>query len=161
MTLPASGPISIGQVAAELGIGLPLSLGDGRVRALAGVDAFSAISLGQLRGKSAYTPMALTGTNASSGPVSSDNSGGSVSGTASVSVFGGVAPFSYQWSVIDNANSAVVSGLTSQNVNATKSFAKTSNGSAIVNLSVVVTDSTGQTASASGIQISLYWGTAN
>lgn len=51
MTLQSVRPISIGNVATELGIGLPLSLGDSRVRTLAGVPS-GAISLGQLLGKS-------------------------------------------------------------------------------------------------------------
>lgn len=53
MTLPTTGPISIAMVAAELGISSAgLSLGDARVRALAGKPT-GPISLGDLRGKSA------------------------------------------------------------------------------------------------------------
>jgi hypothetical protein len=50
MTTP-TGNITLGNVAAELGIGLPLTIGDGRCRALAGVPS-GPITLGQLRGKS-------------------------------------------------------------------------------------------------------------
>lgn len=51
MALPSSLPISMSQVAAELGVALPLSLTDSRVRALAGV-ASGPISLSNLVGKS-------------------------------------------------------------------------------------------------------------
>jgi len=55
MTTP-TGNITLGNVATELGIGLPLTIGDARCRALAGVPS-GPITLGQLRGKSvAVTP---------------------------------------------------------------------------------------------------------
>ena len=67
MTLPASGTITLGQVATELGVGLPISLGDANVRALAGVPS-GAISLTNLYGKSAggvKNPFVTTGAGAS------------------------------------------------------------------------------------------------
>lgn len=162
MTLPTSGPISIGMVAAELGISLPISLGDSRVRALAGVPT-GPISLGQLRGKSSnpYTPMALTTTNGTGGPASSDNSGGTVSGQATVSITGGVAPYSIQWTVTDNPGGCTFGSLTNVAVTASHTFTKLSNGSATVLFSVTVTDSTGRSVSRAGVEIDLYWGTAN
>lgn len=55
MTLPASGPISMSDIAAELGISAQgLSLGDSRVRALAGKPS-GPISFSDLYGKSATT----------------------------------------------------------------------------------------------------------
>ena len=52
MTLPSSGPITMAQVAAELGISASgLSLNDSRVRQLAGKPS-GAISMADLRGKS-------------------------------------------------------------------------------------------------------------
>ena len=63
MTLPASGPISMSQVAAELGISATgLSLNDSRVRALAGKPS-GAISFADLLGKSAagvVNPLPIT-----------------------------------------------------------------------------------------------------
>lgn len=52
MTLPTTKPISMSQVAAELGLSFPLSLTDSRVRALAG-KATGTISLTDLLGKTA------------------------------------------------------------------------------------------------------------
>lgn len=160
MTIPASGSISIGMVAAELGIGLPLSLGDSRVRALAGVPS-GPISLGQLRGKSAYTPMTLTTTNGSGGPANTENGGGTVSGQATVAISGGVAPYSIQWAVTDNPGGCTLGSLTNVAVTASHTFTKLSNGSATVMLNVTVTDSTGASVAQSGVEIDLYWGNAN
>lgn len=52
MTLPASFPLSMSQIAAELGISLPLSLDDSRVLMLAGKTA-PPISFSDLLGKAA------------------------------------------------------------------------------------------------------------
>lgn len=63
MTLPATGPISMSQVATELGISATgLSLNDSRVRALAGKPS-GAISMADLRGKSAVIREPATGDN--------------------------------------------------------------------------------------------------
>jgi hypothetical protein len=157
VTLPASGSISLGQVATELGVGLPLSLGDSRVRTLAGVSS-GPISLSNLYGKSAYTPMTLTTTNGSGGPANSETSGGTVSGQASVSVAGGSGGISIAWTVTSNANGATVGALNGSSVTASYTFVKLANGSAEVVLSVSVTDNTGHTVTATGVTIDLYWG---
>jgi len=158
MTLPASGSISIGQVAAELGIGLPLTLGDSRVRTLAGVPS-GPISMTSLYGKSAYTPMTLTTNGASSGPVSSDTVGGTVSGTASVGVTGGTGGYTYQWTLTSSSGSPTIGGTTSNSVTASKTFVKQSSGSATAVFNISVTDNTGHTVTATGVEIDLYWGT--
>lgn len=54
MALPSSPPITMAQVAAELGVSLPLSLGDSRVRTLAGKPSGN-ISMLDLLGKSSVT----------------------------------------------------------------------------------------------------------
>jgi hypothetical protein len=125
MTLPTSGPISIGMVAAELGIALPLSLGDSRVRALAGVPS-GPISLGQLRGKSASTS---TGGGSSGGggggggttstlAASMYDANGETSATGtqytylvpvSIAVMGGTAPYSYAWSKLSGSGTLISS----------------------------------------------------
>lgn len=119
MTLPTSGPISIGMVAAELGIALPLSLGDARVRALAGVPS-GPIRLGQLRGKSATAPGGGGGGGggtpttlaASIADVNTTvASGGGQQYTASVNisiaVMGGQAPYSFAWSKVAGVGTLV------------------------------------------------------
>lgn len=159
MALPGSGPISIGMVAGELGIGLPLSLGDSRVRSLAGTVS-GPISLGQLRGKSAYTPMTVTASSTSSGPVSSESSGGTVGGTSSAGVSGGVGPYTYSWNIIENTNAVQVGPTDGSSITGTKSFAKLSNGSASLEVSVTVTDSTARSVTSQPAIIELYWGAA-
>lgn len=99
MTLPALGSINIGQVAAELGIGLPLSLGDSRVRALAGV-ASGPISLSDLYGKSAGGTLSAIG-NSDTSSMAGNATGITYPGHAfpSVSAGGGTAPYTYLWSI--------------------------------------------------------------
>lgn len=92
MTTPSSPPISLKDVATELGIGSAgLSLSDSRVRALAGVPE-GPISLHALLGKSAYTPM-----SPSAGPDDQLGHGSNTSYVFSVTPNGGVGPYSYQW----------------------------------------------------------------
>lgn len=99
MTLPSSPPISLKQVGAELGVSsVNLSLSDSRVRTLAGVPS-GPISLHNLLGKSAYTPI--------SPDIGSDQSasGGSSSNSFFLEVAenGGVGPYAYAWSIVSQA----------------------------------------------------------
>lgn len=55
MTLPASGSISIADIATELGVGLPLSLTASNVRALAGVPSGNIVLPNDFWGKSNVT----------------------------------------------------------------------------------------------------------
>jgi hypothetical protein len=96
MTTPSSPPISLKDVATELGVSsVGLSLSDSRVRALAGVPS-GPISLQQLEGKSAYTPMSPNiGSDQSTGGSSSSNSF-----FLEVAENGGVGPYTYAWSIV-------------------------------------------------------------
>lgn len=111
MTLPASAPISMAQVMTELRIvtparAYPIALGDADVRALAGVPS-GPISLTNLLGKSAY--LAMSGSvpdvfdDAPSGPVSSYTATVPVS----ISLTGGLAPFSYAWSKLSGSGTLI------------------------------------------------------
>lgn len=60
MALPSTGPISLGQVRAELGLSGPISMGSGTVRSLAGV-ASGPISLYNLLGKSSRPQTFVSG----------------------------------------------------------------------------------------------------
>lgn len=155
MTLPASGPISIGMVAAELGIAKPLSLGDSRVRALAGVPS-GPISLGQLRGKSAVGPLTLTGMD-DYGSADSQFGGGTVSCSPSVYAAGGVEPKTYAWSTLSNPRGATVILGTSSSVTVRFTFTNNATGSATVTLRCTVTDGAGtqRTVDVTGL---LEWG---
>lgn len=112
MALPSSGNITLGQVAAELGIATPLTLGDSRVRELAGV-ASGPITLGALRGKSAYTPPTIASVSPS--PVYYRNieppgALGSSSASCTISISGGEAPFAVAWARQSGSTAISVTG---------------------------------------------------
>ena len=142
MTLPTSGPISLGMVAQELGISLPLSLGDPRVRALAGKPS-GPISLGDLRGKSAIPPFSLTG-NSVSNSANSQFSDGTVSCAPGVTRVGGTGTISYSWVVLSNPNNATVTLGSGPSVTVSKSYRRNENGFAQVQLRCTGTDQAGQ-----------------
>lgn len=105
MTLP-TGAISLSQVNAELSQAAtaPISLGQTHVRNLAGVPS-GPISMSNLRGKSAYTPMTVVGYDVydndyATGTQYTDNWYPQVAVTA-----GGVPGFTYLWTFISNPNS--------------------------------------------------------
>lgn len=85
MTLPASFPLSMSQVAAELGTTLPLSLLDPSVVALAGKSG-PPVSMSDLLGKSANGPLV----NATM--VGANGSGGAIGYANDVNTFGSLAP---------------------------------------------------------------------
>ncbi len=142
MTLPTTGPITLGMVAAELGIGLPLSLGDARVRALAGKPS-GPISLGDLRGKSATPPFSLTG-NSASNSADTRFSDGTVGCAPAVTRVGGTGTVSYSWVVLSNPNNATVTLSSGSAVLVSKSYRRNENGFAQVQLRCTGTDQAGQ-----------------
>jgi hypothetical protein len=154
MTLPASGSITLGQVAAELGISLPLSLGDSRVRTLAGVPS-GPISLGQLRGKSAAPPtpaLSAYGQNASETIYTGSIQGGLATCTPSVTVSSGVPGYSYQWSFTSNPDGfAFNAGTTAASCSIAHSYSRGRAGTIAATLQCIVTDSMGQTVTVSNI----------
>jgi hypothetical protein len=108
MTLPASGAITIAQVAAELGISATgLNLNDSRVRTLAGVPS-GAISLNNLHGKTQGAVMSVAAPNVQ--VFKAGTGTGTVSGSSTATPTGGTGPYSYSWAV-----SGVTSGITINN----------------------------------------------
>lgn len=107
MALPSTGPINMNQVMTELGIavGSRLDFHDSRVRTLAGRPS-GAISMADLRGKSAYTPMTLALYSSETGnndpmewfPQSDPPSSYSYNCGITAAVFGGIGPFTYSFS---------------------------------------------------------------
>lgn len=110
MALPTTGAITLGMVAAELSISPPLSLGDNRVRALAGKPA-GAITLGDLRGKSAYTPPKIISATIAEGYTPASQ-GSFVDATATLSfrIEGGEAPFDVTWTRLSGSAGISVQG---------------------------------------------------
>lgn len=149
--IPLDGPISIGMVAAELGISLPLSLGDPRVRALAGKPS-GPISLGDLRGKSALTPLTVTARN-DRGQADTRFGAATVACSPGVIVSGGTGAKSYSWSVLSSGRNVVVLLSNSPTVSAEYSFRQNETGSATVLLRCTVTDAAGaqQTVDVTGV----------
>jgi len=156
MTLPTSGPISLSMVAAELGIARPLSLGDSRVRVLAGVPS-GPISLGQLRGKSAAGPFTVTAMDAYASADTQFGSG-TVSCSPAVYAAGGVDPKTYAWSTLSNPRGVTVILGTGSSVTVRFTYTTNATGSATVTLRCTVTDGAGtqRTVDVTGF---LEWGT--
>jgi hypothetical protein len=159
MPLPNGTTISMSQVNTELSRAstATISLGETAVRNLAGVPS-GAISMSNLWGKSAYTPMSLSytgGIGEAFGPCQT------VSASATVSVANGVGPFSYVWTRTSGSTSptSASSGSTSSRTHSlTASLYLCPNGEASSTYSVVVTDSTNATASINVLYNLLHFG---
>lgn len=112
MTLPATGNISLGMVGAELGIAMPLSLGDSRVRTLAGKPS-GAISLTDLRGKTAanYVPPTIQCEEiADAQQFAFSGQTATVSVSPAFSIIGGEAPFNVSWTRLSGTSQITVTG---------------------------------------------------
>jgi hypothetical protein len=128
--------------------GTTISLNDTIVRNLAGV-ASGTISMDNLRGKSAYTPMSLGYTG---GLGQAFGACKTVSTTVAVSVSGGIGPYSFVWTRTSgfstpSSRTATISGTNSGTDVVTISQYLCPGGESNSSYSVVVTDSTSATAS--------------
>lgn len=152
MTLPAGGEISMAGVRFERGVGGPVDLNSADVRALAGVPA-GVISLTDFYGKSgpgSQNPMSIKGVGDTA---RGDANGDTFTAAAypQILITGGNAPFSIQWSIatvdregytLSNATAAMCSV---DHIIGKYGFIGT------CTLSCTVSDSKGQTATATGI----------
>ena len=142
MALP-TGDITLGDVAVELGIALPLTLGDSGVRTLAGKPSGD-ITLGDLRGKSAYIAPSLSTTDTAEGYTFADNGVlESASASATITVTGGEAPFSWTWTRISGSVQITGAG----DAHFTASTSGTTPFSRLATFRGALTDNRGSTAS--------------
>ena len=150
------------QVAAELGISaVGLSLNDSRVRKLAGVDASGAISMANLLGKSAYTPMTIVVSAAEGYSDTSSGRAGYVSASASVAVTDGDPGYTYSWEILFQSGGITISsGTTAATITIRHNYGGHSSGQANATLQCTVTDSTGHHA-ARNVGAVLEWEWAN
>lgn len=149
------------QVAAELGIGLPLELGDPRVRALAGVPS-GPISLSDLYGKSAGapppTPSPLTvQTQNGSGYQDSGGSAGTVQCFVSATTTGGTGAITHLWEFTSNPGQFTLSDSNSATARVSRSYARYSSGYAEAELRYTARDSAGAVVVVPSVTATLEW----
>lgn len=160
MTLPASAPISLGDVLTEIrrinpSRALPISLGDADVRALAGKPS-GPISLSDLYGKSSYIPMTLTATG-DSRSFDSGAGAGLARGTLSVTVAGGSGGFTYLWEFTSGPNDGQLLSSNSSICTVARAYERDEIGTLDATLRCTVTDNTGHVAVADNVPLSLNW----
>lgn len=162
MTLPSSGNLTMAQVAAELGIGLPLELGDSRVRTLAGVTS-GPISMSSLYGKSAGgtsgpAPGPLTvQTTDGYGRASSETSSGTVACNVSATVSGGTGTIVHLWEFTSNPGQFTLSNANTASARVSKSFSRYSSGAAQAILRYTARDGAGAVVVAEPVYAELEW----
>lgn len=153
MTLPTGGAISMAGIRAELGVGGPVDLNRSDVRGLAGVSS-GAIALSDFYGKTGpANPDEMTVTGSGAAKVGQAN--GITAFTAQaypdVSVTGGLAPFTYAWTITVQDDN----GFTLSNANQATCTVSHSIGKygyiGQCSLSCSVSDSAGQTKTVSGL----------
>jgi hypothetical protein len=160
MTITATAPITLANVMTELrtvtpGRAYPISLGDSDVRALAGIPS-GAISLSDLKGKSAYVAMSGAGVPASF-TADSEFSAGTATCNPSVTVSNGSGGYTFLWSFTSNPNSCTLGSATSQTCSVSHAYSRHAIGSASATLQCVITDSTLHTITVSGVTADLDW----
>jgi hypothetical protein len=138
MTLPASGPISMAQIAAELGVAAAgINLNAANVRSLGG----GATNLNAFHGKSNLAPLTCLVNDATA--IRGANNTGTVTASTTAVASGGSGGYTYAWTFLSGTSFGTPGAV------ATASFTKSvSPGSEFIgNYQCTVTDSGGRTAS--------------
>jgi hypothetical protein len=153
MTLPASGAISLSQVAAELGIGASgINLNQANVRSLAG----GATNMNALHGKSNAPPLSAIGHDDTVYYQNTGTGSGTIHGYPMVVASGGSGIYTYAWTKQTGggniSNPAIYNPVVSMN------YYKGSSGSALSEWKCVVTDSLGNQVTVLNITVDLSWG---
>lgn len=160
MTTPASGTISVSQVSVEIGRAetATTSLGETAVRNLAGV-ASGTISMSNLHGKTgggAGGTLSASGVN-DSRIYDSATSGGTAFARPSVTVTGGVTPYTFLWSFTSNPDACALADSTLQTCEVTKSYSAGADGEANATLQCVITDAASTAITVTGVTASMLW----
>lgn len=144
MTTPSSPPINFDHILNELrvsnpGRGLPITLNDSDVRALAGVPS-GAIYFSNLLGRSSYTSMSASVTN---GTLYNNQTGSTYTGVTrpSVSVSNGSGGYTYQWTITSGSGFTLGSSTSAQCTVSHSIGVNGYNGECY--LTCVITDNTG------------------
>lgn len=161
MTTPASGAITIGQAAAEAGVGLPASLGDTALRTLAGVPS-GPISMSDLYGKSAGAPPPAPSpltvqTQDGSGYADSSTTSGTVSCQVTATVTGGTGTIIHLWEFTSNPGQFTLSNSNSPTAQVSRNYVRYSSGVADAKLRYTARDSTGASVVAQPVTATLEW----
>lgn len=157
MTITVTAPVTLADVMIELrttnaGRAYPISLGDADVRSLAGVPS-GAISLSNLLGKSAYTPMSGSVPDVPGATAAIDTANNYFRDVSvAVSVTGGQAPFSYAWSRVsgDIGTTVIAANAASTSVRFTVNKTQTAGAVLSAVAQCIVTDATAATLTRSG-----------
>lgn len=153
MTLPTTGPLAMSQVASELGLSIQgISLNVAQVRTLAGV-ASGAVSMANLRGKSAYTPMTVTGVDASQ-DLGNTGANGTAHISPSVTVANGSGGYTYQWAITSQDGGWTLASANSNPCDMQHGYNRFGAGTFQAILQCTVTDNTGHQVTASNIHAS-------
>lgn len=156
MTLP-TGTISMSQVNTELGRSstAQISLGESAVRSLAGV-ASGAISMNNLRGKSAMSVTASDVSNNDGGFAGAGNVSSGTS-TPSPSVTGGTSPYTYSWTHLGTSSGTTPGISNSATANPNWSAYVEDGIPSISNWRLTVTSSGGGSSAQVTISVTLSW----
>lgn len=153
-------PISMASILAELQTanpsrGYPISLNDSDVRQLAGKPS-GTISFSDLNGKSAATPLSATGLD-DNRIIDSTGSSGNAFCIPVVYPSGGVAPYTYQWTITSSQNNPILTNATLQSARVSHFVSANSSGYMQAFLNCVVSDSAGHQVTVTGVFVSLTW----
>ena len=151
MTLQTSGAISMSQIAAELGLSLPLSLTDSRVVGLAGKGS-PPINFSDLYGKSNIRPITVTVNPTNVFVTKTATGSGYVnSGTVTATASNGNGSYTYFWTQLSQSGAVINIG--NPNVAATGFSCFTTNGS--INISAFRCTVTDGVNTAGSVDISI------